>query len=219
MMRLIGYSRVTRWAARAMAASTAAPSPTSCTKHTFRGAASQTTGASGAVATRPCVGHGGQRLPVDHDRLGRVLRLVHGIGKHRRYRVANELGAVAGQHPVGWLEVGGPGRGLAPHPRGESAELTDIQILAGQHKAHAGQGCGRGDVDRPNAGGGMRRSDNHHVAVVARRQVGRVPSQSAQQPSVLGSGQGFADEADRRRNMRNRMIHGGDLLSLAGLTR
>ena len=74
--------------ARRRPSSTAALSPASWTKAWLSGHSSHTAGAPGATASSERH-HGRQRLVVDLDRLGGVLRLVERVGDHERHRIAD----------------------------------------------------------------------------------------------------------------------------------
>ena len=89
----------------------------------------------------------GQRLVVDLDQLGRVHRLMHGLGHHEGDVVADPAHAVARQRAVARLIERRAVAALRAGRHRQIAEAGIVPVLAGEHRQHAGRGLGLGRVD------------------------------------------------------------------------
>ena len=118
---------------------------------------------------------GRQRLVVDLDELGRIHRLVDGLGDDESDIVADPANPVPGQRPIARPVKRRTVAALRAGRHRQVAETGVVPVLAGQHRQNAGGGLGLGDVDRFDAGVGVRRSQHvarhgagkHHVADIA----------------------------------------------------
>ena len=73
------------------------------------------------------VGHGGQRLDVEHDGFGGVARLRQGLGDHEGDGIADKAHLVGRQRGCGWLCISGePSRFFSGRPQVKDA-------VAGRH--------------------------------------------------------------------------------------
>ena len=90
----------------------------------------------------PRIGHDRQGFVVDLDQLGRVFGGGAVFRHHRADRLAAEPDLVDGEPVLDQLAAG--------EAVGHAAERLDFaqQLLAGQHRDHAGQGAGLRGVDR-----------------------------------------------------------------------
>ena len=129
----------------------------------------------------------GDRLPdlvVDDDpRRGRPsgLRVVGGDQRHRLALVADD---VDGQHRlVGQLEPVDPLAG---------------DVVTGQHRLHAGDGERRADVDRADAGEGVRAAERDAPEHVLHPEVAAVGELAAHLEGAVGAGRIVPDPAGAR---------------------
>ena len=88
---------------------------------------------------RDRIEHGRQRLVFDHDLRQCLVGDLFGDGRHRRNAVAGVADDRIGEHRLV----------LQRRPEGIGGNL-----LAGEHRHHAGHGLGRAGVDVLDAGGG-----------------------------------------------------------------
>ncbi len=93
------------------------------------------------------VDHGGQRLVVDHDRLGGVGGLGHGVRQHGDHGIAHEADLALGQRR--------PGTGLV-QGHAERVEGGDAEVGVDQCGGHARHGERLRGVDRSDHGVGVR---------------------------------------------------------------
>ncbi len=115
-----------------------------------------------------------QRLVVDLDQLGRVHRLMRGLGDDEGDVVADPADAVARQRAVARLIERRAVAALRPGRHRQIAEAGIVPVLAGEHRQHAGRGLGLGHVDALDLRMRMRRAQHvarhrarkHHVADV-----------------------------------------------------
>ena len=96
--RLLTRSSRTTWPRRSNAARTAASSPRAKRKQTLPGAASCSCGAPRAA--RRAIDDGGERLVVDLDQFGRILRLRRRVRDHGGDRLADMANRAARQRPA-----------------------------------------------------------------------------------------------------------------------
>ena len=144
----------TTCAARANAASTAAPSPVSESTHTLEAAASQTIGAARGRRHRGG-GDRRQRLVVDRHPLRGVAGGCRRLGDHDRHRLAHESRAVDRQQRVGRDEerraVAAPEGDLVGIRRYRTVrdrlETIGDRVAAGEHRDHIRQLPSGGRID------------------------------------------------------------------------
>ena len=125
------------------------------------------------------VGHGGQRIVVDVDRVDRIARDVR-IGRdHDRHGVADEVDAVARQDGVlGRLEIGN--RGGARHQAARS-----VDVGAGQDGDDARDRARGGDVDASDARVRVRAAQDGRMEHPGQAQVVDVGRQPLDQARIL----------------------------------
>ena len=90
---------------------------------------------------------GRQRLVIDLDQLGRIHRLVHGLGNHKRHIVADPAHAVLDQCRIARLVHRAAVAALEPPRDRQVAEARCLPIRTGEHRQHARSGLGAGRVD------------------------------------------------------------------------
>jgi hypothetical protein len=131
------------------------------------------------------VDHHRQIFVVDHDGFRRVARLLHGVGHHRRHRLADETGAFLGQGmarracavaAVGALEARGAGHGL-------DASLGHVGAC--DHAQHARHRSGGARVDRTDACVGVGGTKENEVCLFRQRDVVGVSAGAGQKAFVL----------------------------------
>ena len=102
---------------------------------------------------------GRQLLVVDLDQLGRVARLMIGLRDHAGDGVADVADLALGEHRMGArLHVRAvPG---LDHPAADQiAPFGRLDVVAGQHREHAGRRLGAALVDAADPGVRVRRAD------------------------------------------------------------
>ena len=116
------------------------------------------------------MGHGRKRLPIDHDRFGRIPRLSEGLGDHHGDGLADKAGALDRQRPLLGDEALGPiamgKRHVRPElrtPRRMRYRLQPVgeRVGARQNRQHAGKRQRRGEIHAADGGMGMRRAHYH----------------------------------------------------------
>ena len=106
----------------------------------------------------------GQRLVLDRDQLGRVLRLVQGLGDDEGDRIADIAHPLLRQQRLR-ADKGRRAVLLAARDqRPQRAEAAPLELGAGQHREHPGRGARLLGVDRDDPGMRMRRAQRHSRA-------------------------------------------------------
>ena len=132
------------------------------------------------------VDHGRQRLVLDLDQLERVLGDVAALGGDDRDRLADVAHAVQRDAALLDRRVGEAGQG--------SGDLGDVG--AGHDQGHARQRLGPADIDRLDAGMGVRAAQRGRVQHVRQRDVVDVAALAGQQARVLDPLHALADPAE-----------------------
>ena len=129
-------------------------------------------------------GHGAdhmrQRLPVDRDRLGGVLRRVERVGDHEGDGIADVPHDILGQDRIVRnldVDVGNHAR------RRQRPEVG--YIGGGQHQPHARQRPHPRQIGNVEARMRVRRAQHHRMQRRVRRDIGDVAPRPAQQRVVL----------------------------------
>ena len=190
-MREITRRSRTTCLARANAASVAALLPTSWVKQMLPGDSPHRWRAR---RERACgVGHGGQDFIVGHDQVGRVLCGGKGLADDRDHGIADQRHPVERERAKRRLVVGPPVRALAFSARGQGADAVRFQVLAGEDRNHARCCCRRGDIDRADVGGTVRRAQHIEPRLARKRDVVGIAPAPAQELEILDPRNGAAD--------------------------
>ncbi len=123
-----------------------------------------------------------ERLVVDVDHLGGVLREVEALGDDERDRVTDEAHLVVRQWRTWGL------RSVATDRRVPLLLDVRVQVGGGEHRAHAGHGPRRGRIDAPDAGAGERTAHERRVQHPGQRDVVDVGAVAGEEPGVFDPG-------------------------------
>ena len=159
--------------------------------HIGRGARMQLRGISRLRGTR--IGDRRQRLIVDLDTLGRIRRLLAGLGDHCCHRLADMAHGVARQRKARRL---GHRRAVvrADDPeRPHRSHIVGRHVRAAENGNNAGQGDGGSCIDSADAGVGVRRTHEHAVQGTRHIDVGDESSVAEQETPILDAAQRHAD--------------------------
>jgi hypothetical protein len=138
------------------------------------------------------IDHGGQRLVVDEDQLGRVGSLVGVLGHDRDHRLADEAHHLGGQHRLG--------HGPVAHGH-LGGDVGQGEILTSEHRDDPGGLSGRLDVDGGDAGVGDGRPHEGQVDGARDGDVGGVLTSRRQELSVFGAADSAPQDAHRGRTL------------------
>jgi hypothetical protein len=133
-----------------------------------------------------------QRLVVDLDQFGGVLRLVQRLRHHERHIVADPAHLVLGKRRVGRLERAAVAPLQAARHR-QVAPSGRLPVGAGEHRQHARRGLGAGGIDPADAGVGVRGAQHAGVGHAGQHHVGDIAAAAAQQPRILEAGHRLTD--------------------------
>ena len=156
-----------------------------------RGARMQLRGISRLRGTR--IGDRRQRLIVDLDALGRIRRLLAGLGDHCRHRLADMAHGVARQRKARrlghWRAVVRADDPERPH-RGD---VVGRHIRAAENCNDAWQDEGGSCIDAANAGVGVRRTHERAMHGTGHIDVADVSAVAEQETPILDAAQRHAD--------------------------
>ena len=124
-------------------------------------------------------GDGGQRGPVDLDRLDGVAGLIGALGHHEGHGVADVTHLAIGQDRIGRRREG---IGLEIEQAGQPAEIPDV--FRGQDRSDARQRTGLGRIDGESRMG-MGRAQHHRMQRGRRREVVGVATLAADERVVF----------------------------------
>jgi hypothetical protein len=133
------------------------------------------------------VGHGGERLVVDLDQLGRVLGLPAGLGHDEGDIVADIVDLVAAEDGV--LGIGTV-RSVPVLDRDQAGNARLAQVGPREDRQHTRCGCRGSGVDAADAGMGMGRAQHEAVRQIRQVDVISVAAPAGDQALIL-------DPADR----------------------
>jgi hypothetical protein len=137
------------------------------------------------------VGHGGQRLVVDTDQLGRILGLRQSLGDDDRDRLAVVAHGLARERVARRLHhrrsIAGADDPERPHRR----DAVRGHVDTGEDRGDAGRRARRRSVDLADARMGVRRADDGAVERAGQIDVGDETALAEQETAIL-------DAADRR---------------------
>ena len=161
----------------------------------FRGA-----GRHGVVRVQ----HMGQHLVVDLDRLGAIERLRQGLGHHHGDGLAHMTRLVGRQQEMRADEDGAAARraelhvvfGLGQRIVRDGTEIVGQAIGTGEDPKHARHGARARRIDAADAGMGMGRADHGRIGLMVELEVVAEAALAADEPLVLGTPHGLADEAE-----------------------
>ncbi len=169
---------------RSIARATPEPSPTSQSKERLPGAVSQTSGLPGVEGARG-VDHGGKRLIVDRDQLGRIARGGEALRHHHRDRVADMPHPVARDRRMRRDHRGRPvavGDGAQARDR---ADPVAGEIFAGKDGEDPRRGNGGGGVNRADARMRMRRAQHEGIGLARTVEVVEVIAATGNKAPIL----------------------------------
>ena len=136
-------------------------------------------------------GDGGQRLDLDLDRFGRILRLRRRFGDHHRERIADEAHLVGRQRGALRLLHLGAVAVLERHDAFERA--IGRKVMAGVDREHAGHALRGAHVDPPDDAVGVAAAHEHRIGLAGQVDIVGVPSLALHQDRVLGAPHRLAD--------------------------
>ena len=131
------------------------------------------------------IGDRGQRLVIDVDQLGGVLRLRQRLGNDEGDRFADIAHRALREAEKGAGEHWRPVRPLALERYAHDAELGFDKVLAGHDQHDAGRGLRRRQVERADPGMGVRRAQHESVCLAEQVVVVLETAVAAQKALVL----------------------------------
>ena len=129
--------------------------------------------------------HGRQRLVIDRDELGRVLRLGQCLGDDEGDAFADIAHAPLRQRRLRADEAGRAVAAFSRHARALPSQRLHRLVLARQHQKHARRRLGRRRVDRADAGVRMGRAQHHGARLARKIHVLDIAAFAAQQIGVF----------------------------------
>ena len=139
------------------------------------------------------VGDGGQRLVVDLDRFGGVLRLRQGLGDDERDRLAEMAHLADGERRARRIVARRAVPVVERRMAGHVAEAVGLHVVAGQHQQHAGHAARRRRVDLADVGVRDPRAQHVGLRHVGKRDVVGIAALAGDQGLVLETPNGLAN--------------------------
>ncbi len=131
------------------------------------------------------VDNGLDLLVLDDNALGGVQRGKHSLGDHDGNRLAHMHDTIARKRrAVRHDEL----LAAAPRERRMAPDIADaghVHVLGGQDRHHPARALGLGDIDRHDAGAGMRRAHKGRIGLAGLRRIGDEAAFAAHQIVVL----------------------------------
>ena len=138
------------------------------------------------------IDHRRQRLVVDLDQFGGVLRLGQSLGDDEGDALAHGAHLVGGENTALGAKAFRPAH-VFGHRGRQPAELIGQHIGAGQNGEHAVGGLGLGGVDALDARMRVRRHDNDGVALQRQVEIVDVTAAAGDEARVFNPRHGLAD--------------------------
>ncbi len=138
-------------------------------------------------------GQNRQIAEFSDDQLGGILCLVQRLGDDERHRLADVTHPALRQQRTDPDETGGAVHLVAGRQHADIAEPATGQIVAGQHRQHAGRGPRRLDIQRHDIAMGNRRTEHRRVGQIKRAHIVQIAPLALQQPQVFLARYGFTD--------------------------
>jgi hypothetical protein len=131
------------------------------------------------------IDHRRQDVVIDLHELCGVARLAERIGDHHRDMVADVAHGVDREHGVRRRLVRLAVLALDHPAADQAADLVARRVLAGEHGDHAGCGLGRGGVDLPDLGVGVRRAHEHGIGLAGAVDVVDIHALAGDETEIL----------------------------------